>query len=224
MPQIETARPAIAERAAALLSLLALIAGLGWLVVGVVLHIVTALLTIVGLLVWVTAGWYVVSRRGMVRAVGLIAMTVALGVLIAGLVLANLSILRMILIFVLAVISLASARFALRAKTTALGTAGHPRPASAAEHPVLIMNLKSGGGKAERFRLAEECRKRGIEPVVLEPGDDLLQLAEDAVARGADVIGMAGGGGVRGVGGRRAPHPPPPPRGGPRGRGRGSAR
>jgi diacylglycerol kinase family enzyme len=57
------------------------------------------------------------------------------------------------------------------------------------------MNLKSGGGKAERFRLAEECRKRGIEPVILEPGDDLLQLAEDAVARGADVIGMAGGDG-----------------------------
>src|ERR1700730_8704210 len=195
MPQIETARPAIAERAAALLSLLALIAGLGWLVVGVVLHIVTALLTIVGLLVWVTAGWYVVSRRGMVRAVGLIAMTVALGVLIAGLVLADLSILRMILIFVLAVISLASARFALRAKTTALDTAAHLRPASAAKHPVLIMSLKSGGGKAERFRLAEECGKRGIEPVVLEPGDDLLQLAEDAVARGADVIGMAGGDG-----------------------------
>ena len=94
MPQIETTRPAIAERAAALLSLLALIAGLGWLVVGVVVHLATALLTIVGLLVWVTAGWYVVSRRGMVRAAGLIAMTVALGVLIAGLVLANLSILR----------------------------------------------------------------------------------------------------------------------------------
>jgi len=195
MPQIETARPAIAGRAAALLSLLALIAGLGWLVVGVVVHFVTALLTIVGLLVWVTAGWYVVSRRGMVRAAGLIAMTVALGVLIAGLVLANLSILRMILIFVLAVVSLASARFALRARTTALGPAGHLRPASAAEHPVLIMNLKSGGGKAERFRLAEECQKRGIEPVVLQPGDDLLQLAEDAVARGADVIGMAGGDG-----------------------------
>ena len=57
------------------------------------------------------------------------------------------------------------------------------------------MNPKSGGGKAERFHLAEECRKRGIEPVVLRPGDDLLQLAEDAIARGADVIGMADGDG-----------------------------
>ena len=30
---------------------------------------------------------------------------------------------------------------------------------------------------------------------MLEPGDDLLQLAEDAIERGADVIGMAGGDG-----------------------------
>jgi diacylglycerol kinase family enzyme len=77
----------------------------------------------------------------------------------------------------------------LRAETAHLVQAGRPA------HPVLIMNPKSGGGKAERFHLAEECRKRGIEPVVLRPGDDLLQLAEDAIARGADVIGMAGGDG-----------------------------
>ena len=32
------------------------------------------------------------------------------------------------------------------------------------------MNLKSGGGKAEKFRLADECRKRGIEPIILQPG------------------------------------------------------
>jgi diacylglycerol kinase family enzyme len=57
------------------------------------------------------------------------------------------------------------------------------------------MNPLSGGGKAERFRLTEECRVRGIEPVVLQPGDDLTQLAEDAVAGGADVLGMAGGDG-----------------------------
>jgi len=31
--------------------------------------------------------------------------------------------------------------------------------------------------------------------VLLRPGDDLLQLAKDAIARGADVIGMAGGDG-----------------------------
>jgi diacylglycerol kinase family enzyme len=57
------------------------------------------------------------------------------------------------------------------------------------------MNLKSGGGKAERFKLVDLCRDRGIEPIVLHPGDDLRQLAEDAVRRGADLLGMAGGDG-----------------------------
>jgi diacylglycerol kinase family enzyme len=59
----------------------------------------------------------------------------------------------------------------------------------------LIINLKSGGGKAERYDLAARARQRGIEPVVLQPGDDLLELAESAIARGAQVIGMAGGDG-----------------------------
>jgi diacylglycerol kinase family enzyme len=57
------------------------------------------------------------------------------------------------------------------------------------------MNPRSGGGKVERFGLVDEARRRGIEPIVLEPGDDLLQLAGDAVARGADVLGVAGGDG-----------------------------
>jgi diacylglycerol kinase family enzyme len=59
---------------------------------------------------------------------------------------------------------------------------------------VLIMNPWSGGGKVERFALAEEAKKRGIETITLQRGDDLRQLALDAVAS-ATVIGMAGGDG-----------------------------
>jgi Diacylglycerol kinase catalytic domain len=47
----------------------------------------------------------------------------------------------------------------------------------------------------ERLHLVEEAERRGIEPIVLAPGNDLRRLAEQAVARGADVIGMAGGDG-----------------------------
>jgi diacylglycerol kinase family enzyme len=68
-------------------------------------------------------------------------------------------------------------------------------PVGPATRPVLLLNPKSGGGKVERFNLVEEARRRGIEPVVLQPGDDLLQLAEEAAAGGADVLGMAGGDG-----------------------------
>jgi diacylglycerol kinase family enzyme len=195
MPPRDGASPPIGERAAALVSLLALAAALGLLSVGIVLHIGTALLTIAGLLICVTAGWYAVSRRGPVRVAGLITMAVALGGLITGLVFAGLSVVRVILLFAVSALSLASARYALRGRVTGPQTGGDLSPAAPAGHAVLIMNLKSGGGKAERFRLADECEQRGIEPVVLRPGDDLLQLAEDAVARGADVIGMAGGDG-----------------------------
>ena len=57
------------------------------------------------------------------------------------------------------------------------------------------MNLKSGGGKAERFHLVDECDRRGIEPVVLQPGEDWLQRVRDVAASGVDVLGMAGGDG-----------------------------
>jgi diacylglycerol kinase family enzyme len=67
--------------------------------------------------------------------------------------------------------------------------------ADAPQWPVLFINPRSGGGRAGRARLAEVARERDIEPVVLEPGDDLGALAEDAAADGADVLGMAGGDG-----------------------------
>jgi diacylglycerol kinase family enzyme len=41
----------------------------------------------------------------------------------------------------------------------------------------------------------EHCHQRGIDVVILGPGDDLEQLARAAVDAGADVIGMAGGDG-----------------------------
>ena len=62
-------------------------------------------------------------------------------------------------------------------------------------HPVLILNLRSGGGKAVRHDLVTQCRARGIEPVVLGPDDDLTALAVAAVRDGADALGMAGGDG-----------------------------
>ncbi len=81
----------------------------------------------------------------------------------------------------------------------AVAVAPRWRPVPAADHPVLLMNPKSGGGKVERYRLADQCATRGIEAVVLGPGDDLRALAESAVARGADVIGMAGGDGSQAI-------------------------
>jgi hypothetical protein len=64
---------------------------------------------------------------------------------------------------------------------------------------VLFYNPKSGGGKAEKFHLADEARARGIEPIELKLGTDLEQLVRGAVADGADALAMAGGDGSQAV-------------------------
>ena len=71
--------------------------------------------------------------------------------------------------------------------------------APAPKRAVLFYNPKSGGGKAEKFKLAEEARRRGIEPIELKLGTDLEQLVRDAVADGADAVAMAGGDGSQAV-------------------------
>jgi diacylglycerol kinase family enzyme len=152
-------------------------------------------LLVAGLFVVVGGAWHALtSRRG--RVVGELAVVIGLALLVAGFVVADWHTGRIVLALVLAGLSAAAARVALgRDHRTVRARAASRTPRPAARRGVLLINPKSGGGKAEQFRLAEECRRRSIEPVVLQPGDDLRQLAEDAVARGADVLGMAGGDG-----------------------------
>jgi diacylglycerol kinase family enzyme len=189
-------RPSAGERLAAVVSLASLLAAAVLILVGIALNLAAVFLALAGVLVCVTACWYVVARRGLIRIIAAVVAVAALAAMVAGLFLANISIWRAAVVAVVAVVAVLTGRQALRRTPRALRSAASGHPAAApARHPVLIMNLKSGGGKAERFHLAEECRKRGIEPVILRPGDDLLQLAEDAITRGADVIGMAGGDG-----------------------------
>lgn len=70
-------------------------------------------------------------------------------------------------------------------------------PAPPPRRAVVVWNPKSGGGKAVACNLAAEARRRGIEPIELTPGDDLLTLVQDAVDRGADGLMAAGGDGTQ---------------------------
>jgi diacylglycerol kinase family enzyme len=148
------------------------------------------LISVVPLGVAVIAAWYVLSRRGVARAVATGVAALAL-VVFAVVVMASESVRVLVAGLALAAVSVGAASYALNPTAVA----GDAQRVPEARHPVLLMNLKSGGGKAERFRLVELCRERGIEPIVLYPGQDLRQLAEDAVERGADLLGMAGGDG-----------------------------
>jgi diacylglycerol kinase family enzyme len=188
--------PTAGERAAALAALVTALAAVVLVLIGIAVHLIPIIVAAIGLLVFITGCWYVVSRRGAVRVISAIVAVASLAAVITGLFFVGLSLWRLALVITLSALSVGLARHALRRGPAAI-RADMARQMNAArpDYPVLIMNPKSGGGKAERFHLADECRQRGIEPVLLEPGDDLLQLAEDAVGRGADVIGMAGGDG-----------------------------
>ena len=151
---------------------------------------------LLGAVVVVGAGWTAVSRRGTGRAVALLVAAGGLALLLASIWIADVVWWRAFAAAALGVLSIAAARSALHTGIDELQDAPTPgSPVPAAVHPVLLMNPKSGGGKAVQFDLAGECAARGIQAVVLRPGDDMLELAEDAIAGGADVIGMAGGDG-----------------------------
>jgi diacylglycerol kinase family enzyme len=74
-----------------------------------------------------------------------------------------------------------------------------PYEAAPPRRPFLIMNPRSGDGKVGRFGLAESARALGAEVAVLDgPGFvDVGALARDAVARGCDLLGVAGGDGTQ---------------------------
>jgi len=188
------ARPSLWPRVVALIALLAPLAMVLIAAVALAGDVPVAVLAAALLLLCSAAIWLTLTRRGPQRAAGgALATLSAVGLIIV--LAANWQgvVVLVALLVLLAVFGVA-ARYALgRGANTAVG--GLLVPPDAAGPAVLIINLKSGGGKAERFDLAAQARRRGVEPVVLKPGDDLLELAESAIARGAQVIGMAGGDG-----------------------------
>jgi diacylglycerol kinase family enzyme len=187
---VAAARPSGLRRAAAAVALAALVAVLLYLAVSALNRWYVLLASVFSLGVAVIAAWYILSRRGVVRAVASGVAALALLVFIV-VVVASEGLIVLAVGLGLAALSIGAASYALSPAAAASSLERAP----GARHPVLLMNLRSGRGKAERFRLVDLCRQRNIEPIVLQPGDDLRQLAENAVARGADVLGMAGGDG-----------------------------
>jgi diacylglycerol kinase family enzyme len=66
-------------------------------------------------------------------------------------------------------------------------------------HPYLIMNPKSGGGKVEKFDLKRRAEERGAEVFLIDGSEpvDVAKVAREAVAQGADLLGVAGGDGTQ---------------------------
>jgi diacylglycerol kinase family enzyme len=184
-------RPATTQRISAALALALAIATIVFAVVVTIDHFPTGLAVLACLVGAVCAAALGVVRHGAARVVG----AVAAVVLVAGaavIVVAENRVLKDLLVAggVLATIAATRAAFITHARWP---------NAKAPKKPVLFYNPLSGGGKAERFHLAAEARRRGIEPVELRRGEDLETLVREAVAGGVDALAMAGGDGSQAI-------------------------
>ena len=153
---------------------------------------------IAGLFLVVAGGWWLVTEPMPRRAIGIAGLVAGVALLVVAIANAlgdaERVVSRSVLIAVLLAITLACARVP-RWCTTSIRSTSRCAPGGPPRHPVLLCNPWSGGGKVEQFDLVSLAHELGVETVMLDRGLDLEQLARDAVARGADCLGMAGGDG-----------------------------
>ncbi len=155
-------------------------------------------LGLVGAAMSVGGAWWFLTGRRHRRAVGAAGLIAGIGVVAAALVWAGIDgeqvLVRLIIAACILAVALSAGRAAVLGtiRTTAAVPFRRRQPPSC---PVLICNPWSGGGKVEKFGLADLAKSLGVETVLLDRGLDLEQLARDAIERGADCLGMAGGDG-----------------------------
>ena len=155
-------------------------------------------IAVVGFALAVAGAWWAITEKLPRRAVGMVGAAVGVAAMVVALVQASPAGERVALRLVLLAVLLAGA-VGLGRAALIRDLHGHdelrPVPVIPPRHAVLLCNPWSGGGKVEKFGLADLARGMGVEVVMLDRGLDLEELARDAVARGADCLGMAGGDG-----------------------------
>ena len=152
---------------------------------------------LVGAAVSLAAAYFFLSRRGVWRWLSLAVFVLTPIAVIAVFALRNL----------LWVAAVAAAIWLLASMTARLALVrDHPdwrmpeHPAEPpARRPYLIMNPKSGGGKVEKFDLERKAEERGAEVFLIDGSEpvDVAKVAREAVAQGADLLGVAGGDGTQ---------------------------
>ena len=157
----------------------------------VVPNLDTDVLTVLGFALAAGILWFGMRRQGLVRDIALVGSGVLGGLLIVEILLLGRPLAELVMVggFFLS-LALARVAFSLHVRLP---------PAPAPRRPVMLWNPRSGTGRAAELDLAGQARERGIDVVVLNPGDDLAALARKAVADGADALAMAGGDGSQAV-------------------------
>jgi diacylglycerol kinase family enzyme len=158
------------------------------------------LITLVCLLAAIGFGWVALTRQGRDREVAgwLAAVLLAVGFVAA--IGGDTDLWVMVLGGVAIATALPLGRYALGRDRRSLAEMTPPgSTVPAARRAVLLVNPLSGDGKADRIGLLDHAAARGIECHPFGPGVDVRALAEQAVAGGADVVGVAGGDGSQAV-------------------------
>ncbi|MFL4946668.1 diacylglycerol/lipid kinase family protein [Streptomyces sp. MMS24-I31] len=146
--------------------------------------------------------WWTLARTGAARAVGTL-LLVAVPLAVLALYAAYGMLAPACVSLGLLALAVAAARIALTPEAHDGPGTGHGRArqpsVTVPRHPWILMNPRSGGGKVERFQLADKARAAGARVVLLEPGrhQDVAELARRAVADGADLLAVAGGDGTQ---------------------------
>lgn len=160
----------------------------------------SVLLVAVGLLgsaVTLSALWWVLTRRGLIR-IGAALLAVAAPVTVIWF-FATANLLWVVMVsLVLWGLAVTAGKFALSTtKSHHVRVREYRTPAP--RRAFLIMNPRSGGGKVERFGLKERAERLGARVHLLDPDrqEDVVALARRAVAEGADLLGVAGGDGTQ---------------------------
>jgi diacylglycerol kinase family enzyme len=178
------------QRLAAVAALLLAAATVIAAVVALIVNFPRGLFVLLLAFVALAAGWQGVLHRDLMRVLGIAIAVLALAAVVV--LLLSRDVVDTIVIIVAGVGAIAAARAAFTSHAQ-LPAVDPPK------HPVLFYNPRSGGGKAERFHLADEAAKRGIEAVELTFETPLEALVDDALARGADALAAAGGDGTQAI-------------------------
>jgi diacylglycerol kinase family enzyme len=151
---------------------------------------------VIGVCAVLAGGYWFLANRGVLRWVALVLVVAAPVVILVAFARASL--------LWVAVVAVALMVLAAGTARTALSTGGQDaampvRPAARPRRPFLIMNPRSGGGKVTKFGLKDKAQALGAQVALLEgPGIvDVAALARQAVADGADLLGVAGGDGTQ---------------------------
>ena len=150
----------------------------------------------IGVCALLAGAYWFLANRGLVRWLALLLAVGAPALILVAFALASLLWVAVVAV-ALMLLAVAAGRSALTSdrQSAAMPAAPAPRP----RRPFLIMNPRSGGGKVARFGLQEKAERFGAEVVLLQgPGTvDVEAVARQAVAAGADLLGVAGGDGTQ---------------------------